>query len=214
MIPTILMSGPIRPSEADVLANLASLRRQFPGSRIFLSTWTDSAAIRNAVDVYDVCEEPSEETIRRDVPSTTRQHAYLPDTVAGGRLSMYRMVYGVRRVIEIARQYLSESDLVLRIRTDSFVEFDPVYLRSLLDSPPEYLAKRGNGFDWVAMTSFGMFQRVWLFQSLQQYNQEVSLAWNPEALIETRVPVPISYLDHDRVEMYVLKPNGVKMHWS
>jgi hypothetical protein len=126
---------------------------------------------------------------------------------------MYKMVYGVERVCALARPHISDDDLVLRTRTDSFFEFQPEYLQSLLSSPPQYLAKQGNGFDWFALASFGLFRQVWLFRDLNDYNKQVPLAYNPEALIQRKVPVPISYLDHSRVEMYVLKPNGVKMYW-
>jgi hypothetical protein len=119
VIPTILMSGPIRPSVAIVLENIASLRRQFPESRIFLSTWTENADVRAAVDVYEACPEPPVEDIRRAIPYVTSAHVGLPDTHNGGRVNMYRMIYGVERVCALARSHISDSDLVIRIRTDA-----------------------------------------------------------------------------------------------
>lgn len=212
---SILMSGPIRPSEDAVLSVIASLRRQFPAARIFLSTWSESPAVRAAVDVYQCVPEPAQEDILRSVTSRTIQHRQLnlPDTTPGGVLSTYKMLYGVQRVCELAAPFLSDTDRVLRIRTDSMLEIDPDYLQSILASPPDYLAKKGDGFDWVAFTTFGCLKATWCFRDLQEYNQAVAAAWNPEALVLRRVPVPVTYLDPSRVDAYILRENGRKHYY-
>lgn len=214
MTPTILMSGPIRPSVPVVLENIASLRLQFPTSRIFLSTWTESPEVRAAVDFYEACPEPSEDDIRRAVPYVTSGHVNLPDTTAGGRISMYRMIYGVERVCTLARPYLSDSDLIIRIRTDSFFKFEPDYLQELLSTPPAYLAKKGNGSDWFVMSSFELFRRVWLFRDLPEYHQNIVKVSGPELLLEARVPVPITRLDRTRVDMYIAEKDGRKRYYN
>lgn len=215
MTPTILMSGPIRPDEASVLQVIASLRRQLPGCRLYLSTWTESPAVRAAVDVYQVVPEPTDDEIRRAVTTRTRQHAELnlPDTTPGGVLSIYRMLYGVQSVCSLAAPFLSNSDRVLRIRTDSIVEIDPAYLQSILESPPAYLAKKGDGFDWFALTTFGVLKQVWCFPDLQTFNRELARAWNPESLIARRVPCDVTYLDPTRTEAYILREGGRKHYY-
>lgn len=215
MVTSILMSGPIRPDEATVLQVIASLRRQVPDSRIYLSTWTESPAVRAAVDVYQAVPEPTDAEIRRAVTTRTRQHAELnlPDTTPGGVLSIYRMLYGVQLVCSLAAPFLSDSDRVLRIRTDSIVEIDPAYLRSLLESPPAYLAKKGDGFDWFALTTFGILKQVWCFPDLQTFNRELARAWNPESLVARRVPCAVTYLDPSRTEAYILREGGRKHYY-
>lgn len=207
------MSGPIRPSVAIVLETIASLRRQFPKSRIFLSTWTENADVRAAVDFYDVCPEPPIEDIRRIVPYITSSAVGFPDTHNGGRVNMYRMIYGVERVCTLARPYLTDSDLVIRIRTDSFVEFEPAYLESLLASPPLYLAKAESGSDWFVMASFGLFRQVWLFRDLAEYHLAIQQSSGPEVLIERRVPVPITHLDRDRVDIHIVRADLSKEYY-
>ena len=212
---SVLMSGPIRPSEDAVLYVIASVRRQFPGARLFLSTWTESPAIRAAVDVYQAVPEPSDEEVLQSVTSRTIQHRelQLPDTTPGGVLSTYRMLYGVQCVCQLAAPSLSDSSRVVRIRTDSVLEIEPSYLRALRAAAPEYLAKKGDGLDWFAMTTFGVLKATWCFQSLEEYNQAIAAAWNPEVLISRRVPVPISYLDPRRVEAYILREGGRKHYY-
>jgi hypothetical protein len=212
---SILMSGPIRPSEEAVLQVISSVRRQFPRSRLFLSTWTESPAVRAAVDVYQAVPEPSDEEILQNVTSRTIQHRelQLPDTTPGGVLSTYRMLYGVQCVCQLAAPSLSESSRVLRIRTDSVLEIDPSYLRTILAAPPEYLAKKGDGLDWFAFTTFGVLKATWCFRSLEEYNRAIAAAWNPEVLISRRIPVPISYLDPRRIDAYILREGGRKHYY-
>jgi hypothetical protein len=212
---TILMSGPIRPSEEAVLSVIASIRRQFPESRIILSTWTESPRLREAVDVFQATPEPTDAEIRAVVRTQTIQHRQLslPDTTPGGVLSTYKMMYGVQLVCSLAETYLSDGDRVLRIRTDSMLELDPEYLASILASPPAYLAKKGDGFDWFALTTFGALKKTWCFRDIQDFNRELGLSWNPESLIARRVPVPVTFLDSTRVDAYILRENGRKHYY-
>lgn len=212
---TILMSGPIRPSEEAVLSVIASIRRQFPESRLFLSTWTESAAIRAAVDVMHVTPEPSDADILRCVTQRTIQHRQLalPDTIPGGPISTYKMMYGVQCVCSLAAPFLTDSDRVLRIRTDSMLELDPDYLQTILASPPEYLAKKGDGFDWFAFTTFGALKQTWCFNDIQEFNRELGASWNPENLIVRRVPGRSTFLDPTRMDAYILRENGRKHYY-
>jgi len=129
---------------------------------------------------------------------------------------MFKMVYGVERVCLLARPYLSDSDLVMRVRTDSFCSFDPIYFQSLLKSlqetPSQYITKHGHGSDWFGLSSFKYFRQTWIFRDLEEYNQAVREAWNPEQLILNRAPVPVTTLDYAYINMYVLRPTGEKLY--
>lgn len=146
------------------------------------------------------------------VRTQTVQHRQL-SLSPRGILSTYKMMYGVQLVCLLAGPYLSDGDRVLRIRTDSMLELDPDYLASILESPPAYLAKKGDGFDWFAFTTFGQFKKTWCFRDLREFNRELGVSWNPEALITRRVQVPITFLDAARVDTYILRENGQKHYY-
>ena len=212
----VLMSGPIRPSEDAVLEVIQSIRSQFPGCRIFLSTWTESARVREAVDVYEAVREPTHEEIARIVTAKTIQQRQvgLADDKPCGRFPTFKMYVGVQNVCNLARPYLQDTDRVIRIRTDSMFQFDPEYLQSLLASnPATYIAKRGDGFDWFAMTTFSILVKAWCFANIQEYNAAAYNAFNAEGIVQGRVPVPIQYLDPTQVDMYILRENGRKHYY-
>lgn len=216
MLTNVLMSGPIRPNESAVLEVIQAIRSQIPQSRIFLSTWTDSPGIRAAVDVYQVIREPSDFEIATHVTGRTVQQRQLnlPDNTPGCKFSTYRMFYGVGCVCGLARPYLTDSDRVLRIRTDAILRFDPDYLQSLLTAPSStYIAKAGDGFDWFALTAFGTLLNTWSFSNMQEYNAWIEQCWNPEEAVRRRVPVPIQYIDNEKVDAYILRENGRKHYY-
>lgn len=210
------MSGPIRPSESAVVEVVESIRAQFPGCQIFLSTWTESELVRSKVDHYQAVPEPTNRDILRLVHSRTAQQRQLklPDDTPGCAFSLYKMMFGVQNVCTLAQPHIRETDKVIRIRTDSMFVFEPAYLAELLASgDDDYIAKKGDGFDWIAITSFANLKKTWCFQSIEDYNREVNLSWNPENLIARRIPVPIRFLDANRVDMYILRENGRKHYY-
>lgn len=214
---SILMSGPIRPSEDAVLDVIQSIRSQFPGCKIFLSTWTDSEEVRKAVDVYQTVPEPTEEDVCRVVTTRTIQQRQLnlSDTTPGCKISTYRMFYGVECVCKLATPYLQPDSKVIRIRTDSVFEFDPDYLTSLLTLPSNtYVTKDGDGFDFFALTTFKHLVTTWTFPNLNAYNQHIDSSWNPENAVRRRVPVPLHYLDPAKVKIYILRENKRKHYFN
>jgi hypothetical protein len=64
------------------------------------------------------------------------------------------------------------------------------------------------------MTSFGLFRQVWLFRDLAEYNAAVQQSSGPEVLIEQRVPVPITHLDRDRVDIYIVRADLSKEYYA
>lgn len=216
MAPHILMSGPIRPSESAVVEVIESIRSQFPGCQIFLSTWTDSELVRSKVDHYQAIPEPADRDILHSVHSRTIQQLELKlsDNTPGCALSLYKMMFGVQNVCALAQPHIRDTDKVVRIRTDSMFIFEPAYLAELLASgDDDYIAKKGDGFDWIAITSFATLKKTWCFQDIKEYNQEVNLSWNPENLVARRIPVPVRFLDANRVDMYILRKNGYKHYY-
>jgi hypothetical protein len=211
----ILMSGPIRPSEDAVLEVIDVLRKQIPDSRIFLATWSESDAVRAKVDVYQAFPEPSNDEILRIVTGKTRQHRLLNLPDAHWSVNPYKMFRGVNHVCDLAMPFVSESDTVIRIRTDCIIRFDREYLQELLTSPHnDYVVKHGDGLDWFAITRFSNLLQTWDLRNIDDYNREIELAWNTEDLVRFRVPVPIRRLDPTRTDTYILRAGGVKHYFT
>lgn len=215
----ILMSGPIRPSEEAVLEVIQSLRRQFPDCVIFLSTWESQNAshVKGAVDYYVELPEPKNEDIANVVTQRTRQQRELglSDETPGCKYALYKMLYGVETVCKFATPFIQNSDIVMRIRTDSMFLFSPGYVETLLSHANDsYIARKGDGFDWFCITTFAHLKRIWCFSSLNEYNNSVYNAWNPEDVIRRRVHIPIVYLDPSMSEYYIIRENGRKHYYT
>jgi hypothetical protein len=168
--------------------------------------------------MYEATPEPTEADILRMVPAQTIQQRQLnlPDATPGCKFSTYRMLYGVERVCALARKHLQDDSIVIRIRTDSVFEFDPDYLKTIFALPLNsvYVARPGDGFDWFALTTFRTFLKTWTFPNLISYNQHVESSWNPEDVVKRRVPVPIHYLDRNKVTMYIVRENNRKHFYN
>lgn len=206
----VLMSGPVRPSEASVLSVIANVRRQLPGCELFFCTWTGqiTPAIQAAVDHWTELEEPTGDEINQKVWARTRQFREAGLWDENWSWPMYRMIHGVGHLLSFAQPMLSDSDIVVRVRTDHWFTFDPGYLQELYRTAAmtdAYVARQGAGFDWVAMTRLSIFREVWVFESLEQYNREVDAAWNAETLIRNRVRVPLVFYDKARVDEYIIR---------
>jgi len=215
----ILMSGPIRPSEDAVLEVIQSLRRQFPDCVVFFSTWATSSAsrVKGLVDYYSESPEPRKEDIDRLVTERTRQQRELglSDETPGCKYALYKMLRGVENVCKLASPYVQDSDIVMRIRTDSMFLFSPGYMDTLLPhATHSYIARKGDGFDWFCLTTFANMKRIWCFSSLHEYNNSVYRSFNPEDVIQRRVHIPIVYLDPSQSEYYILRENGRKHYYS
>jgi len=211
------MSGPLRPSEELVVQVIETLRSQFPTCRIFLSTWTESELVRSKVDMYQVVREPTHQEITQSVGARTIQQKQLglSDETPGCKFSTYKMLYGVQNVCQLASPFVKDTDKVIRIRTDSIFQFNPKYLESLLNLDGNvYVAKKGDGFDWFALSSFSNIKDTWCFRNLQEYNDNVSNSWNAEDVVKRRVRVPVQYLDTTKVDAYILRENGRKHYYA
>ena len=214
----VFMSGPIRPSEEAVLEVIQTLRRQLQDCVIFLSTWESPnvSRIKDAVDYYFESPEPRNEDIANVVTERTRQQRELglSDETPGCKYALYKMLYGVENVCKLATPYIEDTDIVMRIRTDSVFLFSPGYVETLLShANNSYIARKGDGFDWFCITTFANLKRIWCFSSLKEYNNSVYKSWNPEEVIQRRVHIPIVYLDPSMSEYYIIRENGRKHYY-
>jgi hypothetical protein len=205
----VLMSGPVRPSEESVLSVIANVRRQIPGCELFFCTWTGQLTprIQTVVDHSTEIDEPTGEEINQNVWARTIQfrQAGLQDEF--WCWPMYRMIYGIGQLCSVVQPCIADTDVVVRVRTDHWFTFEPGYLHELYRHATNgaYVARYGTGFDWFCMTPFSTFQKVWRFETIDDYNREVNAAWNTEALLQKRVRVPIVYYDKSRVDEYIIR---------
>jgi hypothetical protein len=217
----VLISGPIRPSEDAVCEVIETIKQQLPTATIFLLTWTTNCPrVQEVVDHFFSVPEPNESDIARYVTARTKQQQQLQlaDNVSCAKIPTYKMIYGVQKLCEYATPYISDEEKVIRIRTDSIFQFKADYLQELLSlDGNQYVTKNGSGFDWFAITTFRNLKRVWVFESLNEYNQFVNECWNPEDIIKRRIirnTLPIILLENDRVDCYILRENGRKHYYD
>ena len=208
----VLMSGPVRPSEESVLRVIANVREQIPGCVLYLCTWTGQSTpqIQAAVDRWIEVDEPTGEEINARVPARTIQCRELNLAEENWSWPMYRMIHGVGALCNFVRPFIADSDLIVRVRTDHWFDFEPGYFEDLYRQAKagKYVAREGSGFDWFAITSFKIFRSMWIFDSLEQYNRQVEQAWNAEALLQRRVGVLVHHYDKKRVDEYLIRAHG------
>lgn len=214
----VLISGPIRPSEEAVCQVIRTIKAQLPNCIVFLLTWTNNyLLVKNEVDHYYQIDEPTDEYVLEHIHARTVQQRELnlPDNVPCAKIPTYKMIYGVQKLCELASEHIGDSDIVMRLRTDSIFNFDNKYLHELITlSNDNYIAKEGCGFDWFALTTFSILKRVWVFESTEEYNNFVVNCWNPEDIIKRRVHVPIIPIDNKLVDCYILRDNGYKHYYD
>jgi hypothetical protein len=212
----LLISGPIRPSVADVLDIVQTIKRQVPDSEIFLSTWTtdqDVSVLKANVDHYIEHPEPSDTDVLRMVTARSKQQ-YTEAGAVNFTFPMFKMVLGIRLLIEYANTRIQPTDTVIRIRTDSMFLIEPSYLAGILKSVGDryYVRNRvtsgANFDDWFAITSFRVFKRVWYIPTLAEYNALIQSSWNIETLLKTRASEFMHYLDDTKIECYLRRANG------
>jgi hypothetical protein len=212
----VLISGPIRPSEEYVCKVIRTIKEQID-CRIFLLTWTsDCKQLRQEVDYLFETPEPNENDVIRVIHGRTRQQRELnlSDNSPCAKVPTYKMIYGVHLLCEKASPYIRETEKVIRLRTDSIFQFNAEYLQSLLRMDGnQYITKAGSGFDWFALTTFQNLKKVWMFDSIDEYNKFVNDSWNPEDIIKRRIHVPIVLLDNALVDCYILRENGRKHYY-
>jgi hypothetical protein len=216
----VLMSGPIRPTSADVLHNIELLRSQLSDCKVYLLTWRGQLTdeIRSHVDHAFEITEPSDSFVYGHVTARTIQQQQLGDQLESWTTSIYKMIHGVRMLCELVD--CDDEDVVIRIRTDSIFSFKPGHLQHLVDTVGNtYTARNrktsGCGVDdWFVITRFKHLRNVW---TILDYNQTISSSWNAEGIIHSQIQthaIPIRFFDTSVVDCYILRPNGFKHYYD
>ncbi len=207
----VLMSGPIRPTEDAVLKVIENTRTEIPGCEIFLCTWRGQVTprIQAAVDHLVEVDEPTGEEIARIGAAMTIQCKSMPELPREQWWwGPYRMFYGVRKLCEYAADHVTDSDIVVRRRTDHYISFPPGYFQQLYSSCERnnsYVVRQETGVDWFCITSFKTFKDTWVFKTIDEYNNAVGNSFNIEACIQRRIPTHVEYYDKSLVDEYIIR---------
>lgn len=215
----IFMTGPIRPTEEDVIYNIKKLRSQLNNSKVYLLTWRGQLTekIRSHVDCSFEISEPSDQFIYKHVTERTKQQKQLKNEIECWTLSIYKMIHGVQMLCELSD--CKDDDTIIRIRTDSIFSFKDGYLQHLVDTVGNTYTVRNRkigGYefdDWFAITKFINLRDVW---TILDYNQTVAASWNAEGIINSQVKkynIPIRFFDSSVVDCYIIRENGFKHYF-
>jgi len=186
----IFMTGPIRPSLEFVIDNIQSIKILFGNVVTHLLYWKtnntdDEIQLKKYFDhVYPVSEPPDDEIYEKITCRSGQQRHH--KTLEHWTLSMYRMFYGIRKLIQASK--IDNSDIIIRVRTD--LHFDIVknitnILKNIQQNAYYFCprANGGNACDWFSISDFQTFKSVWYFKNDSTYNEAISNAWNAELLL-------------------------------
>jgi len=213
------MSGPIRPSIADVLTCLRTLKSQLPPCKVWFSTWETDVSldeIRKEVDVLIVKPEPTA------VPDAlTREAGYFPGPCKGYNVRIFKMFCGIENIFASAT--CKNSDIVIRIRSDVMVKFDGDHLKEMLEAAKNgYVVRQRKTSmcafdDWFGISTFANMKNVWCFGSMREFEKHMNASWNAEKMVKRKVQqhgIPIIGLDESRIDFYTLREGGEHVRWD
>ncbi len=234
----ILISGPLRPSVSVFIENLKNVRKNFPGSKIFLSTWKsfksggtfnreddkskiieneEFEVIRKSVDHILILDEPENHEILKKIKSRTQQQLKFPETDEWNMLStcnIYKMFLGIRLLTEYIdrNNLINRDEFVCRYRTDLYLNFD---IQEIRNNENYYvIARETSGVqfdDWFCVCNYENFKKVWTFESDLEYDNYVSTSWNVEDIIKNKVlnnKIKYTYLNKIS-EVYLIRDEKI-----
>jgi hypothetical protein len=220
----VFMQGLVRPSPSKVIEVIRSIKNALNGEcKVWYSTWETTEPldeIRNEVDRLILSPEPSLSHITRYFPSVTMfertgESVSRPDTYRWLKSLTYGCFYvrwALMKLFELGE--CSDTDTVIRIRSDTRLDFEPAYLQELVKITDKYhvFPADGRGVvfdDCFGISSYANMKKVWTYTSFEQYEQNVSEAMNGEDLCKRAVErnqIPVQFLDPKRVRFYVHRP--------
>ena len=210
------MSGPIRPSIAEVLLSIRTLRSQLPPCKIWLSTWETSEpldVLRAEVDVLLVNPEP--QNVDSFFKARTRQMRELPNETKGWSANVFKMFTGVENIFKVAS--CANDDIVIRIRTDVFFKCDPEYLLFLLEAAKNgYVARSDKCDDWFGIGTYPTIKNIWCWRDLAELETTMNRSWNTENIIYNKTllhNIPVVKMDPSKVDICVLRAGAFKHYY-
>jgi hypothetical protein len=211
----VFMSGPIRPSVAEVLLSVRTLKSQLPPSKIWLSTWETTEPLdelRSEVDVLLVNPEPRG---AESFGGRTRQMRELPNETKGWAANVFKMFTGVENIFRIAS--CANNDIVIRVRTDVFFTCDPEYLPSLLEAAKtSYVARSDKCDDWFGIGTYAAIKNIWCWRDLAELETTMNRSWNTENIIYNKAllhAIPVLKMDPSKIDICILRAGAFKHYY-
>lgn len=217
------MTGPIRPSLEYVITLITSMKTALPDSISHIAYWkttdSDYTTLTKHFDVVHPLDEPSDEFIYKTVTKRTQQQLELNGQIDHWTLSMYKMYYGIRQLVNLST--ISDNDPVIRVRTDiCFLDNTerniPIVVDRIIPNTFYYTPMPACGeCDWFAVSSFDVYKKSYYIPNDIRYNQLIHESYNSETVLLNNGKyngVDICRFIHPSIRMAICRgyDNGIK----
>jgi len=189
----LLITGPIRPNIMYVNHAINYLKKLIDHNVIvFLCYWEDEKIDKNLIKNVDYLfniNEPEEKDIFENITGRTIQQRQLHPGIEHWTPRIYKMFYGIQKLVELIdnKSLIHNDDIVLRIRTDLYIEDCNFNLFNNLlnniDKNTIYNRFRRHSCDWFSISSYDIFKKIWLIKNDDEYNNTINHLFNAEAII-------------------------------
>jgi hypothetical protein len=192
----LLITGPLRPN----ISYINYLITQFTNLieydiQIFLCCWKNNNIEYNLIKGVDhllIEEEPCDEIIFKNITSRTKQQNNIYPNIEHWTPRIYKMFFGIKKLTEYIdiNKLIIDDDIVLRIRTDLFIEscnkiqFNNLINNLINDSNNNiYNRIRKHHCDWFTISSYNNFKKLWYIENDIIYNNIIKHLFNAEDII-------------------------------
>jgi hypothetical protein len=223
----MFVSGPIRPSVADVLNVIRTFRSRVGECKVWVSTWeTDEPLNELAAEVDKLIISPQPKTdhlIRRTLQGATYiDNESRPDIytwLKNSHIGSFLSVQGITKLFDIGE--CMDDDIVIRLRSDALFLVDPSSIHEMIANPEYYhvIDRKGSDvhFDeWFGLSTYANMKKVWSFTSIEDHEYRMSISFSGEDFIKRSVEkhgIPIKYIDETKLDICLLRPNGVRARY-
>lgn len=192
----LIVTGPIRPN-VDYLNYIVNKFKTIIHSdvKIFLCFWEDSdidTKKLNNIDIIHSEKEPNDKLIFETIISRTQQQKLIHPQIEHWTPRIYKMFYGIRKMVEYIdkNSLIHENDIVLRIRTDLYIEdcdvktFNNIFVN--MEDDAIFNRLRGHTCDWFSISTYKTFKKIWYIRDDIQYNDIIDNLFNAESIVSYR----------------------------
>jgi len=189
----LLITGPIRPNVQYVNHLINRFKMIIKNNtRVFLCCWKDDnidESMLQNVDHLFIEEEPTDESVFKSITERMIQQRQMHPRLEHWTPRHYKMFYGFRKIVETIdnSSFISDSDVVLRIRTDLYIDHCNVEtFNSLLNNINQnviYNRIRKHPCDWFSISTYNIFKKIWFIKDDAEYNSTIKEIFNPEGIV-------------------------------
>lgn len=189
----LLITGPIRPNINYINYIIHYFKQMIHNNVIvFLCYWKDKNIDKNMIKNVDYIfeeEEPNDDEIFKEITGRTIQQRQLNPKIEHWTPRIYKMFHGIKKMIHYIdnNSLIQDNDIVLRIRTDLFVEECDYKIFNILlqniKNDTFYNKFRGHTCDWFSISTYNVFKKIWYIKNNSDYNIIINKLFNAEAII-------------------------------